>query len=840
MDPISMAMTASAVIHTIYQTTKSIYTFVSGATSADKSMESMIRELNSLRDSTHSIETCLRNPLLQRQLEAAEKIHRDELFLSIHGSLKSAQDTLEKFQQTLDTIRGEQSSLSTIRQPLILLGLNFNAHDIMIYRAQITAHVHALMMGMQLITVYTSIQSPNIVINEVVPKLNVLMEMVADLSSEHFDQLNVTIPEVERVRIEETTSQLKVASQHVIISARSVTSRGSNSGSSFSGGQRLLSVRDGFSDWNSDGDREEIRESATAAEFDTGLDPEEETMIEFFESVLKEGHRRLQEGHTEDAISCYRKALEAAEKTRLRIQPNANYNDACLKLAQIHQQQKKPKEAKSVLSNMLSKSISIPSNLAEQIVDAWYLMAQIHIELKDLKQAEEYCTKAMNARRRLDKGSDGYRDSVMLLAAIYDEKNDPVTAIGWRGLVHPPTPASAHLEYVEARYYRPSGSVSTATTSTVESKIFDEESLSQSDPFRPSLTRLSQDPKDLHASRDNPLFSRYEKGTRHGVFGWTVPSSFNRKLATLPEILESNAPHVIYHALKALDADILTRPTSSIRNQKFDPHIALRKCIHKGQVEVAWLLLYKLNHVKAQWQKHNHRFWKSKPSNFPEQIDANYVSEHGITFLEDACLSKITGRAKHDMVDLLLHYGVEVNPPRLHFVPLVRATLDGDHDLVEILLQHKADPDARLRNMDGSTEHAAEDGNVMVNDTILISATDLNLPRVVDALLVHNAKVDLTSVRGTALCVAAEKGHLDIVRTLLEYNADANAIRPFQNTTPLCLAAKNGHTSVVRVLLSHGANIRHEVKPKFTAIVYAIQQRHHAIAEILRDKGAKE
>lgn len=148
---------------------------------------------------------------------------------------------------------------------------------------------------------------------------------------------------------------------------------------------------------------------------------------------------------------------------------------------------------------MLAKYESVPSDLAAQIFEACHLLAQTHLKLKETKEAEEFCTKAMKARRR-DKTSDSYRNSVMLMAAICEEKGDPITAKGWSGLIGVPEcppalsisiPSSNTSERrgkIPAPYHRPTESISTASTSTVNSKIFDEESILPSDYFGSSTS----------------------------------------------------------------------------------------------------------------------------------------------------------------------------------------------------------------------------------------------------------------------------------------------------------------------------------------------------------------
>ena len=89
--------------------------------------------------------------------------------------------------------------------------------------------------------------------------------------------------------------------------------------------------------------------------------------------------------------------------------------------------------------------------------------------------------------------------------------------------------------------------------------------------------------------------------------------------------------------------------------------------------------------------------------------------------------------------------------------------------------------------------------------------------------------------RDTLLIEAADNGHVDMVKLLIENGADVN-LKGEAWYGPLHAAAANGHIEVVKILLENGAdvNIFHQNKPLHNAAMNG----HIEVAEILLDNGA--
>lgn len=104
-------------------------------------------------------------------------------------------------------------------------------------------------------------------------------------------------------------------------------------------------------------------------------------------------------------------------------------------------------------------------------------------------------------------------------------------------------------------------------------------------------------------------------------------------------------------------------------------------------------------------------------------------------------------------------------------------------------------------------------------------------------LLKHGADSEVQHPKfGTALNIASEFGHPEVVKSLLETNANVNAHGRWG--APLVTASLHGREAIVRQLLKHGADANVNAGYHFTALRAAADSGHTNIVRMLLEGGA--
>jgi ankyrin repeat protein len=94
--------------------------------------------------------------------------------------------------------------------------------------------------------------------------------------------------------------------------------------------------------------------------------------------------------------------------------------------------------------------------------------------------------------------------------------------------------------------------------------------------------------------------------------------------------------------------------------------------------------------------------------------------------------------------------------------------------------------------------------------------------------------------RDTPLILAADNGHVEVVRVLLEGGADVQRSN-FRTSVALHRASSHGHLDVCRLLLDWGANVNTVGGPgsqKDTALHNAAEWGHLPVVKLLVERGA--
>jgi ankyrin repeat protein len=215
---------------------------------------------------------------------------------------------------------------------------------------------------------------------------------------------------------------------------------------------------------------------------------------------------------------------------------------------------------------------------------------------------------------------------------------------------------------------------------------------------------------------------------------------------------------------------------------------------------------------------------------------ANKVGEHEGYYLgAGAPLSNAAAVGRMDIVQLLLDHGADPDLPEEQIAPrgkaLYSAVYHGHYDIAKLLLERGAFPNPPVESS---------------GDALWVSREWRPDKRMEQLLLSYGAKPTTGHtgedwpedahnwLRISPLHEAARKGDLQEAKKLLDAGADLTARDEHLRSTPLAWAAKFGQLEMVEFLLRYGAPKRQADDPEWaTPLAWATRRGHDEIAKLL-------
>ncbi|KAL3278379.1 hypothetical protein HHI36_013707 [Cryptolaemus montrouzieri] len=197
------------------------------------------------------------------------------------------------------------------------------------------------------------------------------------------------------------------------------------------------------------------------------------------------------------------------------------------------------------------------------------------------------------------------------------------------------------------------------------------------------------------------------------------------------------------------------------------------------------------------------------------------TSEEGESLLSLACSA---GYFELAQVLLAMHANVEDRGIKGECTPLMEAASAGHLDIVRLLVAHGADVNAQSTTGNTPLMYGCAGGHT----------------EVVQFLLQHGANVEDHNENGhTPLMEAASAGHVGLAKILLMHGAGINTHSNEFKESALTLACYKGHLDMVRFLLEAGADQEHKTDEMHTALMEASMDGHVEVARLLLDSGAQ-
>ncbi len=264
---------------------------------------------------------------------------------------------------------------------------------------------------------------------------------------------------------------------------------------------------------------------------------------------------------------------------------------------------------------------------------------------------------------------------------------------------------------------------------------------------------------------------------------------------------------------------IKNHPETCLRQNAHNDKGPLRKAIEKGNTQVVKILLeafgaqffsdYSLVETAAEYER--------------LEILQDLIKHGANCYFGDPVLWAVQNK-NTEIVRLLLENGAKPNPQLLDVTTLNMAAENGYLEIVNLLIQHRANVNSQSQN---------------TSTTALMRAAANGRLEIVNLLIQSGAKVNLRNYSGfTALIEAARNGHFEIVKVLINNGANVNSQDYYQRSTALIEAARNGHLEIVQHLIEHGADINIQDQYGTTALIEAAKSERLEIVQHLIEHRA--
>ena len=362
-----------------------------------------------------------------------------------------------------------------------------------------------------------------------------------------------------------------------------------------------------------------------------------------------------------------------------------------------------------------------------------------------------------------------------------------------------------------------------------------------------------------------PAPALYKIGRRTSLIAasaFSATLSISAAVAAAPSLKSTALPHEAAFATRQRAVQSVTSNGSRLFGFVFDPNGAViggaRVMLTNSETNQPY---YSFTGPDGQYQ-----FEGLRPGTYNLKVSSNGFDTSdlpGLTIREndnnriDQTLSIAPIEAEVTVTSETINFGGGAVAVVLPVEPLVKAAMDDDLDAVKtILLSHQ---DANTR--DKGTQHTALDraimnGNREMVQVLLWAKADVNgrdgngetplmmigedtTSEIVWDLINNGAKVNLRDDDGdTALIAVAELENVEALKVLLDAGAKVNGTNN-DGQTALMLAAEHGKVHNVRALILAGADVNARDKDGKTALM-AKENDEPAVVRLLKAHGAIE